>query len=97
MTRFHLHAVRIARELSELGLEVPHQVHFNQVFATLPGNEEKCEQIVANVQASGEALFGSATWQGRTSFRISVSNWTTSDDDVDRLVSAIKDAQAQQS
>ncbi|MES0809171.1 aminotransferase class V-fold PLP-dependent enzyme [Roseibium sp. SCPC15] len=95
VTRFHLHAVRVARELRELGFEVPHQVHFNQVFATLPGNEEMCAQIVAHVQASGEAWFGPAVWQGRKGFRISVSNWTTSDDDVDRLVSAIKDAKAQ--
>jgi glutamate/tyrosine decarboxylase-like PLP-dependent enzyme len=95
VTRFHLHAVRVARELRELGFEVPHQVHFNQVFATLPGNEEMCAQIVAHVQASGEAWFGPAVWQGRKGFRISVSNWTTSDDDVDRLVSAIKDAKTQ--
>ncbi|MES0881739.1 pyridoxal phosphate-dependent decarboxylase family protein [Roseibium sp. SCP14] len=94
VTRFHRHAVRIARELRDLGFEVPHEIHFNQVFATLPGNEEMCERIVTHVQASGEAWFGQATWQRRKGFRISVSNWTTSDDDVDRLVLAIKGAKA---
>lgn len=90
--RFHRHARRISAELTALGFEVPHDVHFNQVFATLPENEEACARITAHVQASGEAWFGQAQWQGRKGFRISVSNWTTSDEDVDRLIAAIGDA-----
>lgn len=89
VTRFHNHAVRISEDLVGLGFEVPHDVHFNQVFATLPGNEDACAGIAAHVQASGEAWFGPATWQGRKGFRISVSNWTTSAKDVDRLIAAI--------
>jgi glutamate/tyrosine decarboxylase-like PLP-dependent enzyme len=88
-TGFHLHAKRIARELTEMGFEIPHDVHFNQVFVTLPGSEDGCARIVENVQNSGEAWFGPATWQGKKGFRISVSNWTTSDEDVDRLIAAI--------
>lgn len=92
--RFHRHAKRISKELTALGFEVPHDVHFNQVFATLPANEEDCARITAHVQASGEAWFGQAQWQGRKGFRISVSNWTTSDEDIDRLIAAIERAKA---
>lgn len=93
--RFHDHAVRIARELTALGFEVPHQVHFNQVFATLQDAEDACARIAAHVQASGEAWFGQASWQGRKGFRISVSNWSTTDADVDRLVAAIAKAKSE--
>lgn len=92
VTGFHNHARRIAAELEKIGFLVPHDVHFNQVFATLPENEDACARIVAHVQASGEAWFGQATWQGRKGFRISVSNWSTSDKDVDRLIEAIRRA-----
>ncbi|MBL4647216.1 MAG: aspartate aminotransferase family protein [Rhizobiales bacterium] len=90
LTRLHRHAARVARELKLLGFEVPHDIHFNQVFATLPGKDEKIASIVNHVQASGEAWFAGANWQGKTGFRISVSNWATCDDDIDRLIAAIK-------
>lgn len=90
--RLHRHAVRVAGELKAIGFHVPHEVHFNQVFAALPGEEQKCAAIVAQVQASGEAWFGPATWQGQSGFRISVSNWATNDEDIDRLIAAVRSA-----
>lgn len=93
--RFHRHALRIADDLKALGFEVPHDVHFNQVFATLPENEAACARIADHVQRSGEAWFGQASWQGRKGFRISVSNWSTQDQDVDRLIAAIASAKAE--
>lgn len=89
VTGFHTHARYIAAELEKLGFLVPHDVHFNQVFATLPENQDACARIVEHVQASGEAWFGQAAWQGHKGFRISVSNWSTSDADIDRLIAAI--------
>ncbi|WP_428686906.1 pyridoxal phosphate-dependent decarboxylase family protein [Roseibium sp.] len=95
VTRFHRHAVRVSEELRALGFEVPHQVNFNQVFATLPGNEDACARIAEHVQNSGEAWFGQAQWQGRKGFRISVSNWATTDEDVDRLIAAVATAKTE--
>ena len=92
--RFHQHALCVAEELRKIGFEVPHDVHFNQVFATLSGNENACEAIVKHVQESGEAWFGAATWQGHKGFRISVSNWATTKQDIDRLIAAIKTAKS---
>ena len=33
---------------------------------------------------------GGTTWHGRRHMRISVSNWSTTEDDVDRSVAAIR-------
>lgn len=92
--RFHRYAKRLAKELQGIGFVVPHDVHFNQVFVTLPTHEEHCADIARIVQDSGEAWFGEARWRGRAGFRLSVSNWATSDHDIDRLVAALKKAKS---
>ena len=94
VNRFHSHALDVAKGLRALGFEIPHDVAFNQVFATLPGREDACAEITAHVQNSGEAWFGPATWQGRKGFRISVSNWATTPQDIDRLIGAVRAALA---
>ncbi len=86
---FHNKATRLADALRNEGFTVPHLVHFNQVFVTLPDSPELCAAITAEVQACGEAWFGAAAWQGHSGFRLSVSNWATTDTDIDRLVAAI--------
>jgi hypothetical protein len=40
------------------------------------------------VQESGEAWMSGTTWDGRAAIRISVSNWQTTDDDVERTLAA---------
>ena len=90
--RFHRYATRLAADLQDAGFVVPHDVHFNQVFVTLPEHEERCAEITRIVQDSGEAWFGEARWQGHVGFRLSVSNWATNDRDIDRLVDALKKA-----
>lgn len=86
---FHNKATRLAEALQFEGFTVPHQVHFNQVFVTLPDSPDLCAAITAEVQASGEEWFGAAAWQGQSGFRLSVSNWATTESDIDRLVAAI--------
>ena len=44
------------------------------------------------VQAEGTCWMGPTTWRGRRAMRISVSNWATTIDDVDRSCAAILDA-----
>ena len=62
-----------------------------------PGNAEArvTARIVEAVQRSGECWMSGTTWQGRPAMRISVVNWQTTDDDVDRAVRAIEAALAQ--
>ena len=90
----HLHglALRLAEGVREVGFHVPHDIHFNQVFATLPGDPDRCAEIVARVRESGEAWFGEASWQGHRGFRMSVSNWSTREQDIDRLIAALASA-----
>jgi hypothetical protein len=41
------------------------------------------------VQQDGTCWMSGTTWQGRAAMRISVSNWSTDEADVDRSVAAI--------
>ncbi len=51
-------------------------------------------EVVARVQADGTAWMGSTVWHGMAAMRISVSNWSTSEADVDRTLEAIRKALA---
>jgi glutamate/tyrosine decarboxylase-like PLP-dependent enzyme len=81
------HARRFAEELRELGAEVVNDVELNQVLVRFSTDAET-ERILAGVQASGEAWMSGTTWDGRAAIRISVSNWQTSDADVERTLAA---------
>lgn len=83
------HARRFAVGLRSQGFEVLNDVVLNQVVATIPGYEKRMAALAAHVQQSGEAWFGPTTWQGRESFRISVSSWATTQEDVERTLTAI--------
>jgi aromatic-L-amino-acid decarboxylase len=50
------------------------------------------DAVIARITASGEAFFGGTTWRGKRCMRISVCNWQTSADDVDRAVAAAQRA-----
>jgi hypothetical protein len=45
--------------------------------------------IIQRVQEDGTCWLSGTTWQGEPAMRISVSNWQTSDADVERSVAAI--------
>jgi hypothetical protein len=51
-------------------------------------DDEATDAAVAAVQAGGEAWLGGTVWEGRRAIRLSVSNWRTSEDDVERTVAA---------
>jgi glutamate/tyrosine decarboxylase-like PLP-dependent enzyme len=81
------HARRFADGLTELGAEVLNDVDLNQVlfrFAT----DDQTNAVLKAVQEDGVAWMGGTTWDGRPAIRISVSNWQTTDDDVERTLTA---------
>jgi len=45
--------------------------------------------IAAAVQQDGTAWASGTRWQGTAALRISVSNWSTTEDDADRAAEAI--------
>jgi glutamate/tyrosine decarboxylase-like PLP-dependent enzyme len=88
------HARRFATAVSELpGCEVLNDVALNQVLFRF-ADDETTNAVLAHVQASGEAWMGGTTWDGRFAIRISVSNWRTTEGDIDRTVAAFERAVA---
>ncbi|MFC0504285.1 pyridoxal phosphate-dependent decarboxylase family protein [Micromonospora costi] len=81
-------ARRFAESLTSAGFEVANEVVLNQVLVSF-GDDARTDQVVAAVQADGTCWAGGTTWRGRRFMRISVSNATTTEEDVDRSVAAI--------
>jgi glutamate/tyrosine decarboxylase-like PLP-dependent enzyme len=52
-------------------------------------HDARTEQVMAGILKSGEAFFTGTTWRGRRVMRVSVCNWQTSADDVERIVRAV--------
>jgi glutamate/tyrosine decarboxylase-like PLP-dependent enzyme len=46
-------------------------------------------EVIAAIQATGEAFFTGSDWRGRRTMRVSVCNWQTSKEDVDRSIAAV--------
>jgi len=74
------------------GVAVLNDVVLNQVLLRFGDDDAATDAVVAAVQRSGEAWMGATTWQGRRAMRISVSNATTTEDDVDRALRAVSTA-----
>jgi glutamate/tyrosine decarboxylase-like PLP-dependent enzyme len=88
------HARRFADELSRLpDVELLNDVVLNQALFRFD-SDERTREILRRVQDSGVAWMGGTTWDGRAAIRISVSNWQTSDDDVERTLAEFERAAA---
>jgi glutamate/tyrosine decarboxylase-like PLP-dependent enzyme len=82
------HARRFAAGLERLpGCELLNEVVLNQVLFRFRSDEDT-ERVLAQVQASGAGWMSGTTWEARRAIRISVVNWSTTDDDVDRTLAA---------
>jgi glutamate/tyrosine decarboxylase-like PLP-dependent enzyme len=84
------HARTFAARLEVMGAEVMNGVELNQVLIRFP-DDARTEAVLAAVQASGEAWLSGTVWEERPAIRISVSNWQTSDDDVERTLAAFRE------
>jgi glutamate/tyrosine decarboxylase-like PLP-dependent enzyme len=81
-------ARRFAGQLAAAdGVRVLNDVPLNQVLVGFPGRDTPA--IVERVQAEGTCWPSGTIWQGEPAMRISVTNWSTDEDDVDRSVAAI--------
>ena len=52
-------------------------------------HDRRTEEVMAKINATGEALFTGTLWRGQRCMRVSVCSWMTSDRDVARAVAAI--------
>jgi glutamate/tyrosine decarboxylase-like PLP-dependent enzyme len=88
-------ARRMAERLAEIpGAWIVNDVVLNQVLVALPGGDDANRAAVAAVQRDGTCWLGGTTWNNRYVVRVSVSNWATTDVDIDRSADAIARAAA---
>jgi glutamate/tyrosine decarboxylase-like PLP-dependent enzyme len=94
------HARRFADGLRGApGVEILNDVVLNQVLVrfSAPGargddpaaGDDFTRRVITAVQADGTCWLGGTTWHGMAAMRISVSNWSTTDADVDLSIDAI--------
>ncbi|TXS22721.1 aspartate aminotransferase family protein [Streptomyces sp. ms191] len=76
------------------GASVLNDVVFTQVCAEF-GDDERTDRVLARLLDDGTAWISGSTWHGRRVMRISVSNWSTTDEDVGRTLAAIRRAAAE--
>jgi len=81
-------AGRFADELAAGGAEIANDVVLNQVLVSF-GDDARTDRVIEAIQRDGTCWMGGTTWRGRRYMRISVSNHATTEQDVDRSVSAI--------
>ncbi|MGH3457141.1 pyridoxal phosphate-dependent decarboxylase family protein, partial [Aeromicrobium sp.] len=81
-------AKRFADQLREAGAEIGNDVVLNQVLVRF-GDDETTDAVVDGVQRDATCWMGGTTWRGRRYMRISVSNHSTTEADVDASVAAI--------
>jgi glutamate/tyrosine decarboxylase-like PLP-dependent enzyme len=73
------------------GAEVLNDVVFTQVCASF-GPDEATTSVVARVLADGRAWASGSRWHGRAVLRVSVSNASTTPEDVARALDSIREA-----
>ena len=88
------HAQAFAAGLRDIpGAAVLNDVEFTQVCATF-GSDARTDAVVRRLLEEGSAWMSGSSWHGQRVLRISVSNWSTTERDVDRSLDAIRMAVA---
>lgn len=82
------YALRFAEGFKKAGYRVLNEVVINQVLVSF-GNAETTRKVISDVQADGTCWCGGTVWQDKEAMRVSVSSWATTEEDVDRSLSAI--------
>jgi glutamate/tyrosine decarboxylase-like PLP-dependent enzyme len=83
-------ARRMAKRLADIpGAVVLNDVVLNQVLVRVPGGDDANRTAVAAIQHDGTCWLGGTTWNGEFVVRVSISNWATTDADIDRSAAAI--------
>lgn len=94
-----LRCCRLARRMAERlggapGVKILNDVVLNQVLARFdpPAGSDAdafTRAVIARVQREGTCWLGGTRWHEQQAMRVSVSNWSTTEEDVDRSAAAI--------
>lgn len=86
------HARELADGVAEIdGSEVLNDVVYTQVCVVV-GDAARTREVAARLVADGTAWISASQWRGRDVLRISVSNWSTDDEDVRLTIAALRRA-----
>jgi glutamate/tyrosine decarboxylase-like PLP-dependent enzyme len=93
------HADRLVRGIGALpGAEIVATPTINQGlvrFLSRDGDHGRfTDEVIHRIQAQGVAWFGGATWRGMRVMRVSVCNWRTTEDDVERTIESVREVLA---
>jgi glutamate/tyrosine decarboxylase-like PLP-dependent enzyme len=58
--------------------------------ATDKDHDRRTDAVISSILQTGEALFSGSTWRGMRCMRVSVCNWQTDEEDVERVVDAVR-------
>lgn len=81
-------AARMANRLADAGVEILVPVSLNQVLAAF-GDDATTAAVIAGVQRDGTCWMGGTNWHGRAAMRISVSDSSTTSQDIDVAADAV--------
>ena len=82
----------LAKGIADIdGAEIVNDVVFTQVCATF-GDDSHTREVTARLLADGTAWMSGSRWRDRDVLRVSVSNWSTDDNDVAASVDAVRRA-----
>jgi glutamate/tyrosine decarboxylase-like PLP-dependent enzyme len=86
------HAQALADGIATIdGAEVLNDVVFTQVCLAF-GDDERTREVTRRLLADGTAWMSGSRWRDRDVLRISVSNWSTDDADVEASIDAVRRA-----
>ena len=90
--RLCAHAAAFAAGIAAIeGARIANEVVFTQVCATF-GTDERTAAVTRALLADGTAWMSGSRWHNQAVLRVSVSNWSTTDDDVARSLAALERA-----
>jgi glutamate/tyrosine decarboxylase-like PLP-dependent enzyme len=85
-------ARRFADEIVSLpGVELLNDVVLNQVLFRFASDEET-DEVLRRVQDSGDVWMSGTTWNGRRAIRVSVSNWQTTEEEIELALRSFREA-----
>ena len=90
--RLAAHARSIAAGIADIeGCEILNDVVFTQVCIAFE-NDARTREVAARLLEDGTTWISTSRWHGREVLRVSVSNWSTDDEDVAATIAAVRRA-----